>query len=216
MTPKPKTPSGKGTPGDPGKPPPKKVGSVDASKDLGEAQVKTGEFATKGRVPGGAGKPAIPGTPGTPGGTKPTGQPGGTPDGPKTKVNPKDDAVTQRAHRMENEAADTLAKAGYRVQQNPGPPGSRNPNSKPDYKIEGEIFDCISPTSNNPYSIWSNIKNTKIDKGQTDRMIINLNGPDSNVTVEQLQAQFGAHKIENLKEVKVIDQNGNVVDLTLP
>jgi Contact-dependent growth inhibition CdiA C-terminal domain len=213
---KPKKPGGGGDGGDgtPGKPS-QKHGNIDASKGITSAQDTTAEVAQAGR-PSGGDHPALPGTPDSTGGTKPTGQPGGTPEGPQTRVNPKDDAVTQRAHRMENEAAATLANAGYKVKQNPGPPGSRNPNSKPDYHIEGKIFDCISPTSDNPYSIWSNIKNTKIDKGQTDRMIINLHGPDSKVTVEQLQAQFGEHKIENLKEVKVITQDGKIVDLDLP
>lgn len=47
--------------------------------------------------------------------------------------------------RRENESADTLAREGYDVDQNPPP----KPNGKePDYMIEGEYFDNYAPSSN--------------------------------------------------------------------
>ena len=64
--------------------------------------------------------------------------------GPPASWTDKEDAATQRARRLENEAATTLAPAGYQVQQL----GGKNP----DFRIEGKIFDCVPPESENPSS----------------------------------------------------------------
>ncbi|WP_218031493.1 CdiA C-terminal domain-containing protein [Paenibacillus kobensis] len=65
------------------------------------------------------------------------------PSGTKTKVNYNDpDKDNIRALERENEAAEILAKNGYKVEQNPNVP---NTTKNPDYKIEGKIFDCYSP-----------------------------------------------------------------------
>lgn len=67
------------------------------------------------------------------------------PKGLKTKITSKMDEATQRSLLRENEAAETLAKNGYEVEQNPIVKGT---NRNPDYIIEGEIFDCYAPSKN--------------------------------------------------------------------
>lgn len=215
-----KTPGKPGTPGDPDKgKAPTKQGDVDAGENLGKAQVKTQETATEGRVPGGEGQHTIPGTPGssTPGGhTKPSGKPdpNGQPGGKRTKIDPNDqDPDNQRALRMENEAADTLAKNGYDVEQNPPVGGPRNPDSNPDYRIEGEVFDCYSPSTGSTRNIWTYVRDEKVGKGQADHVIINLDDPGAKGNVEALRKQFQDWPIPNLKEVKVIDKGGKIIDL---
>ncbi|OLF13965.1 hypothetical protein BLA60_01950 [Actinophytocola xinjiangensis] len=121
----------------------------------------------------------------------------------------KDDPSTKRGRKLENEAAVTLAQAGYDVEQGPTVPGTK----KPDYRIEGKIFDCASPTSPDAYSIWSNIKKKKVERGQADRMIINIDDPAAEVSVEELRRQFQQHPIAGLKEVKVIGRGGAVIDI---
>lgn len=139
--------------------------------------------------------------------TNPSGLPNlaNKPTGPQATWTNKDDATTKRARRLENEAAVTLAQDGYQVQQL----GGKNP----DYRIEGQIFDCAAPESANAYSIWSNIQKNKIDKGQTQRMIINLNTPDAKVSVDALRQQFQDHPMPGLKEVKVIASGGAIIEI---
>lgn len=143
--------------------------------------------------------------------TEPSGKahPENKPHGRPETWNDRDDEATQRARRLENEAAATLAQAGYDVEQNPSVPGAKNP----DYKIEGKVFDCVAPTSANPYSIWSNVKKNKIDKGQTERVVINIDAPDAQVDVNALRKQFQDHPMPGLKEVKVIGAGGAVIDI---
>lgn len=77
--------------------------------------------------------------------------------------------------------------------------------------LEGKIFDCASPETADAYSIWSNIKNKKIGRGQPDRVIININAPDAKVSVDALRQQF--HPMPGLKEVKVIASGGAIIDI---
>ncbi|MBN6040057.1 hypothetical protein [Amycolatopsis sp. 195334CR] len=139
--------------------------------------------------------------------TEPSGQPdpNAEPEGHPTRIREQDDAETKRSLQRENESATTLAKAGYKVEQNPDVPGDKNP----DYKIEGEVFDNYAPKTANARNIASEIQG-KIDKEQTERVVLNL--ADSNVDPEKLRAQLRDWPIEGLKEIKVIDKNGNVVN----
>jgi peptidoglycan hydrolase-like protein with peptidoglycan-binding domain len=73
--------------------------------------------------------------------TVPTGTRGGRPTGRRTKIRAQDDTSTKRSHQRENESADMLANAGYKVEQNPTVSGTK----KPDYLIEGRRFDCKAP-----------------------------------------------------------------------
>lgn len=134
-----------------------------------------------------------------------------TPSGTKTKVNYNDpDLDNIRSLIRENEAAETLAQAGYKIQQNPKVSGTKNP----DYLIENKIFDCYSPRERtNVRNIASNITR-KIDLGQTNRIILNLNdwhggGGD----IDEIIKQLNEWPIPGLKEVKVINHYHEIIDI---
>ena len=96
-----------------------------------------------------------------------------------------------------NESADILVRSGFDVEQNP----LTVTNKTPDYKIDGEIFDCYSPSGSNPRSIWSNAK-SKIDSGQTNSLVINLQ--DSDVEFSALKNQFESYAIPELQKLLII------------
>ncbi|MFC7257746.1 hypothetical protein [Streptomyces lutosisoli] len=141
--------------------------------------------------------------------TKPSGQadPNAQPRGKPESLSKNDDAETVRAKGREVHSAETLSRQGYDVEQSPG----KMPNgTKPDFRIEGKIFDNYAPTSDNPRSIWRAVEK-KVDKGQTERVVLNLG--DSDADLGALRQQFHSWPKEGLKEVMVIDREGNVVHL---
>lgn len=72
----------------------------------------------------------------------------------------------------ENESAQILAQNGYRVDQNPR---DHHAISNPDYEIEGRPFDSYAPGANkSARGIWSYLKEDKVDKLQTSRVVLNL------------------------------------------
>jgi hypothetical protein len=131
--------------------------------------------------------------------------PNATPSGNPTRIGPKQDAQTKLALQRENESADILAKNGYNVEQQPKVPGVKNP----DYRIEGQIFDNIAPNTSNARNIADRIEE-KVTNDQADRIVLNLS--DSSVDLAKMSAQLHDWPIEGLKEVKVIDGQGNVID----
>ncbi len=133
--------------------------------------------------------------------TKASGRPNqrAVPDGRPTTIPNKADPDTRRSLIRENESAQTLAQSGYKIKQNP--PTKQN-GTNPDYLIEGRIFDCYAPASKNPRNIWDYIKKEKIEKGQTERVVLNLS--DSKVNLAELKQQFQLWEIKGLKEVIVI------------
>jgi hypothetical protein len=127
-------------------------------------------------------------------------RPSNTPRGTKKTIKPQDDEATRDALQAENESAEVLAKHGYDIEQSPAPPpGSRK---RPDYKIEGEYFDCYAPRGSNARNIWSNVKDDKVDAAQADRIVLNLN--NSNVDMGRLKDQFNNWPMPGLKEVIVV------------
>ena len=129
------------------------------------------------------------------------------PRGQPTKVSENANAEGRRGLERENESADTLARAGYDIEQNPG----KMPNgTKPDYRIDGKIFDNYAPKSGSPRSIWSHVKE-KIDEEQTERVVLNL--ADSPVDLGAMRAQLHEWPINGLKEVISIDRQGNILHL---
>ncbi|MGW7427367.1 CdiA C-terminal domain-containing protein [Streptomyces sp. NPDC054813] len=90
------------------------------------------------------------------------------------------------------------------------PEQERRRGTKPDFRIEGQIFDNYAPTASSPRSIWSAVEK-KVDKGQTERVVLNLG--DSNADLGALQKQCHDWPKAGLKEVLVIDRAGNVVHL---
>jgi len=113
-----------------------------------------------------------------------------------------------RALERENEAAEILAKNGYHVEQNPNVPSTIK---NPDYRIEGEIFDCYSPKpKTSPRNIGSSIQ-AKVEAGQTDRVVLNLS--DWTGDMNALKKQLADWPITGLKELIAIDGSGNAIHL---
>jgi hypothetical protein len=157
--------------------------------------------------------------------TQMAGAPGGRPTGPLTEVRYGPDITVQRSDEMENSAAAKLADSGYNIHQNPtreevaaarantGDTGLSRKN--PDFLLEGRVFDCYSPTDPGKglRGIWTETKN-KVVKEQTQRVVVNLEDWQGNV--RDLQRQFDDWPIDGLKEVKVITQQGEIVQISLP
>jgi hypothetical protein len=144
--------------------------------------------------------------------TQPSGPPDANarPGGRSTQVPHNADVETRRSLLRENESAERLAQAGYKVEQNPKLPGER----KPDYLIEGRTFDNYAPKTNKPRNIWSEIDEHKVNprpgqERQAERIIINLT--DSAVDLAALKQQFQNWPMRNLKEVLVITREGLVI-----
>lgn len=89
-----------------------------------------------------------------------------------------------------------------------------NTTKNPDYRIEGEIFDCYSPYNSNKSvrNIWTEVKG-KIDAKQTERVVINLKNWDGEIS--SLQKQFTDYPVEGLKELMIIDENNIVAHIEL-
>lgn len=137
--------------------------------------------------------------------TKPTGTLGGKPSGSTTYINPNDkDPNNIRSLTRENESASILADKGYQVEQNPSIPGDKNP----DYRIEGKVFDCYSPSTGNVRNI-AGVIDEKVSSGQTERIVLNLS--DTSASPEDVANQLKQWPVQGLQEVLVIDKSGNVV-----
>lgn len=122
------------------------------------------------------------------------------PNGTVTKITDKMDEATRRSLIRENEAAETIAKNGYNIEQNPVIDGTTR---NPDYLIEGEIFDCYSPAENTKVrNVASTIEEKVIKKGQAERVVLNLDDWKGNV--DELVKQLNDYPIEGLKEVIIV------------
>jgi len=75
---------------------------------------------------------------------------------------------------------------------------------KPDYRIEGEIFDGYSPTSPRARNIATNLYRDKVLIEQADRIIINLD--NSPVSPQAMRDQLINYRDQypRLKEVIVV------------
>ena len=111
-----------------------------------------------------------------------------------------------RALNRENEAAKTLSEQ-FDVYQNPK--GDFN-GKNPDYLINGEIYDCYSPSSDKVRNIASNIDEFKIQSGQTSNVVINLD--DSGVTLAEMSQQLKDFPIEGLDNAIGV-KDGKIVNL---
>jgi len=121
----------------------------------------------------------------------------GTLTGRKTIQEPHDkDPVNIKSIQRENETAEILAENGYHVEQNPAP----KPNGKePDYRINGEYADCYAPNGRRVRNMWDYVKGSKVESGQADRIVMNLE--DTPVSVNEVREQFVRYPIQGLKEV---------------
>lgn len=224
MTGKPRRPDGgddvDSAGGDPSRP--RRSDGPASAQSVSHGQQQVAEAAEAGRV-GGA-RPGSGSTTPTGGGlTTPTGTLGGTPGGRPTPIKPKEDADVVRSISRENSGAVTLAENGYQIKQNPtsaevaaarqqtGDTG--DPDKNPDYLLEGHVFDAYSPNHDKGVrGIWFEVQQ-KIVKEQTQRVVVNLEDWGGNVA--DLRQQFGNWPIENLKEVKAITPNGEIIQIDL-
>ena len=135
--------------------------------------------------------------------TKP-GTAGGELTGSRKPIPPKSDAETIRGLTREHESADILVKNGYKVEQNPSVEGPK----KPDYRVNGEVFDAYAPSTGNVRNIATVIEQ-KVANGQASNVVINL--ADSPTTSAALQVQLANYPIAGLKQVIIIDKSGQSI-----
>jgi Contact-dependent growth inhibition CdiA C-terminal domain len=134
----------------------------------------------------------------------------GTPEKIPTKITTSKVSEQARGLRRQNEAAEIMSKNGYHVEYQPKITETERMSKfpwfeegrKPDFKIEGEIFDGYSP--NKSTSIQNVIKSVKkkTENNQARRILINLD--DSNVSIPNLAKELRLSKLPLLDEVIVI------------
>ena len=127
--------------------------------------------------------------------------------GPRALVRRQDDPETRRGAERENQSADILWLNGHNVEQKPDVPGPK----RPDYRIDGEVFDNYAPRTGNARNIWHTVA-TKIADKQAPNLIINLS--ESPITITELEAQFRRYPIDGLNRLWVIDRNGKLIYMT--
>jgi hypothetical protein len=136
--------------------------------------------------------------------TKPSGEIGGSPEGKRATNKANADPEFKRGIQRENESADILADAGYKIEQQPVTAGPKNP----DFRIEGKIFDNYAPTTRSPRGVRDGIA-AKVEKGQADRIVLNMS--DTNVQRFALRQELANKPISGLKEIIMIDKLGNII-----
>lgn len=135
--------------------------------------------------------------------------------GRKTVIPPRGSEENKRSLKRENEAAVTIAKKGFYIVQNP----KIKSRKKPDYRIQGKVYDCYSPAEDTgPKNIRKTIMR-KITSGQTARVVLNLDdwktkGTDSTYVqdVRDLITFLEQHPIPGLKGVMIV-RDGEVRQL---
>jgi len=137
---------------------------------------------------------------------KPTGEKGGKPTGTPEDPELQTSADRKRDVRRQNEAADVLARHGYRVEHIPKlvPSDHLNPIKDPDYRIEGEIFDCYTPSKQRPLEKIRNTISGKVNDGQATRIILNLSETD--FSVEEIRTMLTVRKPVNGGEYGPLNQ----------
>ncbi|MEU8044887.1 hypothetical protein AB0B71_12170 [Micromonospora echinofusca] len=136
-------------------------------------------------------------------------------------MSPKERPTERRSLELENETADTIAYKGYQVHQNPTKQeivaAQREtgdvvgPGRSPDYLVEGLVFDCYAPTSSAPTrSVWSAVVK-KVERQQTQRVVLNLQDWRGDLTA--LQKQFDDWPVSALKELVAVTRSGMIVEI---
>jgi uncharacterized protein YukE len=138
--------------------------------------------------------------------TTPSGKPdpGRKPHGKRTQAHPT--RKRARSLRRENESADVLAQHGYDVEQNP-PTNALGKN--PDYRIEGDYFDCYAPDTDRLDNIRTRLSE-KVADGQAERLVLNMD--DTPRSMDDVADLLRRKPIADLKELLVI-KDGKVARL---
>jgi hypothetical protein len=107
--------------------------------------------------------------------TQASGTPGGRPAGRPAVIDPEQDDGVRRSLELENSAAVVMAGQGFQIKQNPtaeevarareGTGDTGNPRKRPDYLIEGRVFDGYSPTNpaKSPRGIWTAVEEKVVE-----------------------------------------------------
>ena len=125
------------------------------------------------------------------------------------KIPANADVRLTRGLTRQNEAAETLAKNGYKVEHRPQISGSdrmSNPwlgkDKKPDFKVEGEIFDAYSPDVKTDAGGIKDAIKGKVEAGQTRRIILNMD--DSSVKLDELKKLILEKPVVELEQILVV------------
>jgi hypothetical protein len=137
---------------------------------------------------------------GSPGFTAPS----GSPDPNHRPRGERTDEKDSRGLRRENEAADLIAQRGFDIEQNPAPKAN---GKEPDYKIEGEYFDCSAPETSDISQIRKGLSR-KVREDQADRLILYMD--DTPRTTDEVAAILERRPIKGLKEIIVV-QGGELI-----
>ena len=129
------------------------------------------------------------------------------PRGKETKITQKMTEENRRSLEYENNAAKVLARNGYDIEQNPVLTWT---SKKPDYLIEGKIFDCYSPKGNTTVRNIASAIADKIERGQTNRVVLNLD--DWNGDISEIVKQLTNYPIDGLIEV-IATRSDTVISL---
>ncbi len=131
------------------------------------------------------------------------------PLGVADKVPAKADAELTRGITRQNEAANTLSKNGYQVEQKPQITETDkmnnpwfNKDKKPDFKVEGEIFDAYAPSASKSGNNIRKEIELKVEEGQTRRIVLNMD--DSKVSLDELRKAIWNKPIIELEQILVI------------
>ena len=117
--------------------------------------------------------------------------------------------IEKRGTQRQNETAKLLADEGCDIEMLPEDETNTyglKEKSKPDYLIEGEVYDCYSPSTGNMNTIRKEISGKT--KEQAPNIVMNLD--DSPLSIEQLVDNLKGNKITRLKKLIVI-KDGKVV-----
>ena len=131
------------------------------------------------------------------------------PFGEAESIKANADARQVRGITRQNEAAETLAKNGYSVEQKPQLTDADrmsnpwlNRNKKPDFKIEDKIFDGYAPDkATSAENIRLNIRD-KVEQGQTRRVLLNMD--DSSVSLNELRKVIWNNPVMELEQILVV------------
>lgn len=106
----------------------------------------------------------------------------------------------------EKEAAQNLANNGFDVVQNPCI--LRN-GKTPDLRLNGEIYDVVSPSTDRVRNIGSRIEQ-KVLSGQTQNVAVNLSETVV-VAPSELDQQLADYPVSGLENTVIIDRSGTVL-----
>ena len=131
--------------------------------------------------------------------------------GTRTDVNKGEDGKPDRGLQRENDLADALASARYKVEQNPGTRPDTGAN--PDYKINGEWADGYAPGNSATHTIGSEVASKAASQGN---VVVNVS--NSGRTISGMQNELKAWYKENPTKVRpdkvfFVDAKGRVEEV---